>query len=147
MFTILIASHNSGININHVIISQAIILIPWFACSFASKDTTLHIANGVILFGFSSLNFSAVYTRERTILKYYNQSIIYRQEIEKTQGLLINMMPAWVLDELLNDREITDKFSYVTMLYADIVGFTAWSSGKMPNEVVNMLSLLFTRFD
>ena len=42
-------------------------------------------------------------------------------------------MPAWVLNELLNDREITDKFNDVTMLYADIVGFTAWSSGKPPN--------------
>lgn len=33
------------------------------------------------------------------------------------------------------------------MLFADIVGFTAFSSGKQPSEVVKMLSELFMEFD
>eukprot|EP00361_Fabrea_salina_P002351 CAMPEP_0202426464 /NCGR_PEP_ID=MMETSP1345-20130828/838_1 /ASSEMBLY_ACC=CAM_ASM_000843 /TAXON_ID=342563 /ORGANISM="Fabrea Fabrea salina" /LENGTH=174 /DNA_ID=CAMNT_0049036895 /DNA_START=938 /DNA_END=1459 /DNA_ORIENTATION=+ len=35
----------------------------------------------------------------------------------------------------------------MTLLYADIVGFTQWSSGKEPIEVVEMLSHLFDHFD
>lgn len=35
----------------------------------------------------------------------------------------------------------------VTVLYADIVGFTDYSSGKRPRQVVEMLSKLFTNFD
>lgn len=33
------------------------------------------------------------------------------------------------------------------ILFADIVGFTQWSSDKKPEEVIGMLSKLFVRFD
>jgi class 3 adenylate cyclase len=35
----------------------------------------------------------------------------------------------------------------VTVLYADIVGFTNWSSNKSPTEIVGKLSELFKKFD
>jgi len=41
----------------------------------------------------------------------------------------------------------TEKYSNVTLLFADIVGFTEYSSGKNPRQVVEMLSQLFTAFD
>jgi class 3 adenylate cyclase len=57
------------------------------------------------------------------------------------------MMPPHVLENMRQDKAITDKLTGVTLLYADIVGFTAWSSNKTPAEVVGMLSMMFTRFD
>lgn len=44
-------------------------------------------------------------------------------------------------------RGDVDQYSNVTLLYADIVGFTAFSSGKSPRQVIEMLSRLFTDFD
>jgi class 3 adenylate cyclase len=35
----------------------------------------------------------------------------------------------------------------VTVLYADIVGFTNWSSNKSPTDIVGKLSELFKNFD
>lgn len=35
----------------------------------------------------------------------------------------------------------------VTILYADIAGFTAYSSAREPEQVVKMLRMLFTEFD
>ena len=35
----------------------------------------------------------------------------------------------------------------MTIIYADICGFTAYSANKQPSEVVPMLSKLFTDFD
>ena len=40
-----------------------------------------------------------------------------------------------------------DIHDNVTILFADIVGFTSWSAGKLPEEIIEMLSSLFTRFD
>ena len=56
-------------------------------------------------------------------------------------------MPAHALQNLEDDKILTDRIKDVTILFADIVGFTAWSSTKDPIEVVEMLSELFTRFD
>ena len=41
----------------------------------------------------------------------------------------------------------SETFSDVTILFADICGFTAFSSGKAGRQVVEMLSRLFTEFD
>lgn len=41
----------------------------------------------------------------------------------------------------------TERYENVTLLFADIVGFTEYSAGKNPRQVVQMLSQLFTAFD
>jgi magnesium-transporting ATPase (P-type)/class 3 adenylate cyclase len=69
------------------------------------------------------------------------------EEIQKTEHLLVQMMPAHVLKNLEEEIIRTDRIIQVSILFADIVGFTAWSSCRNPQEVVEMLSGLFTKFD
>ena len=57
------------------------------------------------------------------------------------------MMPPHVLEKLERGKNVTDRLMQVTLIFADIVGFTDWSSTKTPEEIVKMLSNLFTRFD
>jgi class 3 adenylate cyclase len=57
------------------------------------------------------------------------------------------MMPKHVYDNIKAEKSSTDKLSDVTMIYADICGFTNWSSGKSPQEVVDMLSKMFASMD
>jgi class 3 adenylate cyclase len=40
-----------------------------------------------------------------------------------------------------------EEYEMVTLLFADIVGFTAFSESRQPKQVVEMLSKLFTEFD
>lgn len=42
---------------------------------------------------------------------------------------------------------LSDTYEDVTLLFADIVGFTSFSSSCSPRQVVEMLSKLFTDFD
>ena len=46
-----------------------------------------------------------------------------------------------------NKLDLTDSFKNVTLLFADIVNFTKYSSSVTPNDVVLMLRELFTEFD
>ena len=61
-------------------------------------------------------------------------------------------MPPHALRRLLNpDQEYTDTFMDVlentTVLFADIAGFTKYSSSVEPETVVDMLRNLFSNFD
>lgn len=42
---------------------------------------------------------------------------------------------------------MAEKVEEVTLLFADIVGFTSYSADRTPTDVVEMLSKLFTSFD
>jgi class 3 adenylate cyclase len=80
--------------------------------------------------------------RMNTILK-----LAAEKEINQTQQLLTHMMPPNALANFEEGTQVMDRLTQVTVMYADIVGFTAWSSIRSPREVVGMLSELFTRFD
>ena len=47
----------------------------------------------------------------------------------------------------MQDGSVAEKVEEVTLLFADIVGFTSYSSDRTPTDVVEMLSKLFTSFD
>jgi adenylate cyclase len=71
-------------------------------------------------------------------------------EIEKKRSddLLHNILPSAIADRLKKDKKtIADGFSQVSVLFLDIVGFTALSSTKTPQELVDVLNEIFTIFD
>ena len=47
----------------------------------------------------------------------------------------------------LDSKPIADLFPEVTIMFADIVGFTAWSSVREPAQVFTLLETLFAAFD
>ena len=49
--------------------------------------------------------------------------------------------------ELLNSRPIADLFANCTVLFADIAGFTAWSSVREPPQVFMLLEQIYSSFD
>lgn len=148
MYIILLLNHTSQIPLSKIIPSFLLIFIPWgILGAFKSKDTSGHAANAAFVIIFAGINSYAIYTIESHLRAYFNLRGIAEKEISKTDKLLTQMMPAHVLENMREDKAATDKFQEVTLLYADIVGFTAWSSNKTPIEVVGMLSELFTRFD
>jgi class 3 adenylate cyclase len=44
-------------------------------------------------------------------------------------------------------KPIADLFEHTTVLFADIAGFTSWSSGREPEHVFTLLQTLFNAFD
>lgn len=69
-------------------------------------------------------------------------------EKEKSERLLLNILPRAIADRLkLGERTIAERFTEVTVLFADIVGFTSLANQTEPEELVSLLNDLFSRFD
>lgn len=73
----------------------------------------------------------------------------------RSERLLLNILPAPIADRLKRSQEqliqpyapIADGFSDVTVLFADIVGFTELSTRFAPEQMVGLLNQIFSRFD
>ena len=69
-------------------------------------------------------------------------------ERERSESLLLNVLPEPIADRLKDgETTIADQFDEVTVMFADIVGFTPYSAGVSPTELVDMLNRLFSEFD
>jgi class 3 adenylate cyclase len=61
---------------------------------------------------------------------------------------LLNILPKPVADRLKQSPEvIAERFEAVTVLFADIVGFTTLSAQVSPEELVRLLNDIFSCFD
>ncbi|NEP84278.1 MAG: adenylate/guanylate cyclase domain-containing protein, partial [Okeania sp. SIO3B3] len=71
-----------------------------------------------------------------------------RAEKAQTEHLLLNILPKPIADRLREgDDTIVDNFVDVTILFADIVGFTEWSSRVEPTHLISLLNQVFSVFD
>lgn len=67
---------------------------------------------------------------------------------DKLEGLVESMLPKNIADRLRQEgRTFADEFHACSVLFADIAGFTSWSANHSPNEVVDRLNDIFSRFD
>jgi class 3 adenylate cyclase len=73
---------------------------------------------------------------------------VIKQKNRENEALLLNILPAEIAARLKGgEHEIADSFADVTVLFGDIVGFTALSSRTPAAEIVELLNGLFSQFD
>lgn len=71
-----------------------------------------------------------------------------KESQEQTDRLLLNILPSPIAERLKQDTSaIAEQFDEVTILFADIVGFTTLSIRMNPTELVNLLNEIFSTFD
>lgn len=69
-------------------------------------------------------------------------------ERAKSDHLLLNIFPAQIVERLKKgERAIADIFPHVSVLFADIVGFTKLSALVSPRELLGTINVIFSAFD
>lgn len=69
-------------------------------------------------------------------------------EQARSEKLLLNILPPAIAERLKNNEAvIADRHPMVTVLFADIVGFTPWAAKTPADALVARLNRIFSRFD
>ncbi|CAD8094615.1 unnamed protein product [Paramecium sonneborni] len=125
-------------------------------CSFTFEAFILIFQNEhLISFFFAFIvmiyNINYCYFLEEQQVACFNQKNIFQSQQAKETQLLQYLLPKHILQTFLDDnnrtRCLSDKIENVTILFADIAGFTEYSSKVTPEEVLLMLKNLFVEFD
>lgn len=92
--------------------------------------------------------------RQSNEVKTLYDKIVVEQKL--SERLLLNVLPRAIAERLKGRREeigdsfpevIADSFPEVTVLFADIVGFTQFSTGVSPERLVVLLNEIFSDYD
>ena len=84
--------------------------------------------------------------RDITERKKVEQALLLEQG--KSEKLLLNILPKPIADKLKENQDIiAEGFDEVTVLFADLVGFTQLASSVYPKRLVYWLNEIFSKFD
>ena len=104
-----------------------------------------HIPSGVVI-SFFALNIVGVASTAYVLLQYFVRA--REREQARSERLLLNVLPEPVAARLKQeDGIIADTREEVTVLFADIVGFTGLSERLSASDVVALLDRVFARWD
>lgn len=92
--------------------------------------------------------FSLAYSRFKDLMQARTDLENLKEEKKRADSLLLNILPEEIADELKQfGRSYARKHEEVTILYADIMGFTAIAETLSAQELVTQLDECFRAFD
>lgn len=113
-------------------------------------EVSLHTALGADIIRLSCIVLSTFFiflVMRRYLVILDEARIALRLEHERSEELLLNILPGSVATRLMRGESIADAFDEVTVLFADIVAFTPMASGTPPQKLVKILNEIFSAFD
>jgi adenylate cyclase len=114
-----------------------------FDAALARTVPSLPILAQTALFAFNLCGVAAIVV---LVLAYFR--IQRDQAIERSDRLLLNVLPPEIAERLKRQEyPIADRFEEVSVLFADMVGFTERSAAESPEVTVGVLNEFLTTFD
>jgi len=105
------------------------------------------LLSGVFLAVANLIGWATAYYAEKYRRRDFLQRKMLELESARSESLLLNVLPVPVAQRLKNGELIADSFEDVSILFADIVNFSAWSAQRPPETVLNFLNHVFSAFD
>ena len=136
--------------LRHFVITYAVYMTTWLVVvTFLAEKFEYQIVQFILgQIMYAILLAVGIHHREMIQRKRLNYERILNIEIDNISVLISKLVPFHILTVIKNEKRQVDEFDDQTLLFTDMVGFTAFSKNvKDPREVVNLLSKLFSRFD
>jgi class 3 adenylate cyclase len=96
----------------------------------------------------NALGMYVAYSTERSLRRDFLRRREIAAERARSEALLLNVLPAAVAERLKSgETTIADGFADVSILFADLAGYTEISDRLAAPELVSLLNDVFSRFD
>ncbi len=111
-----------------------------------------HLSQGMIT-AFFVLNIGALSALVFALLHYFvkQREQAYRLlaiEQDRSESLLLNVLPEEIAQRLKSGEQVVaDQHDSVSILFADLVGFTPLTNELSPNAMVSLLNQIYSHFD
>lgn len=128
-----------------------LVLLSWlFDARFASSALPLPMMTRNLLF---VINLTGVASIIYIVTRYFqSQKQLALEDLaeerQRSDRLLLNILPEKIANRLKqNDLMIAEAFDEVTILFADLIDFTSFSSQMPPSHLIGFLNQIFSAFD
>jgi len=140
----------SGLRFYNAVKVSVVLILIYEVLFFSFSNMPLHTFIGLNFFIFTSFIIGVLggYTIERYYRRDFVNQRLIRLEKQKNEKLLLNILPKSIAEELkAHEGTIARDYDEITVLFADLVGFTRLSNHQSAQEVVTLLNDIFSIFD
>jgi class 3 adenylate cyclase len=129
------------------------VLVPYFAAlllvMFVTGGGQFDIINAISWVGGGvAFAIGFAYLLDIIYRRAFHLERMLEQEKQRSEELLLNILPAEIAARLMEEEGVlADSHESVTVLFADLAGFTNISRKMPAKELVDLLNDLFSRFD
>ncbi|MHA2503323.1 MAG: adenylate/guanylate cyclase domain-containing protein [Candidatus Kariarchaeaceae archaeon] len=127
-----------------VISTVVVTLIPPLRSSNNFSDDFIRVFTAANIIGMSLATYL---TLEYTNSQRRSFMSLLAEEKERTEELLLNVLPKEVIPSLQEEDVYVQEFEDVSVMFADIVGFTGLTETMEPREMIDTLNDVFSFFD
>ena len=146
-FMIILFDYNPFVLAVSVILYQVLISI-LIICKVRITSETVSVSNWINMFLTSACIIYLAFWKRSGLLKKFSVEKSIEQEKNKSEELLLNLLPRKVMEQLRDTGKASpEHFDETTVLFAEIVNFTELSEKLAAPELVKILNEVFGKFD
>ena len=124
-----------------------LLLQNYYHISWFTINVQTYIADSALIIIYGFFFIILIHAREMRSRKIYNNDRTIDVEIKRTEELLSKLVPEHVLQGIKNDQKVVDQLENVTLLHTEIQGFSDFSSKAKLQDVLALMSRLYSKFD
>lgn len=125
-----------------------LVVLPLVVMAAAGASPFALINAAAWIGGGAGFAFGFAYLLDNVNRRAFQLERLLEDERERAEALLLNILPAAIAERLKAGEEtIADDYKSATVLFADLVGFTALSREMPARQLVALLNDLYSRFD
>jgi class 3 adenylate cyclase len=134
-------------------LQAAMIMVPQASASILTMaflgGTNFELLNALAWIG-AGVSFAIAFAFLLDVInrRAFQLELLLEKEKQRSEALLLNILPTEIAARLkAREEPLADTHESVSVLFADLAGFTNISRQLSANELVNLLNDLFSRFD